>query len=116
MRGSIQFGVAPGCSANEIEPALPEGVPAAGITPTEPGSRSPPGELEVGVALPLLLVLLQAARAVTPATARASPPMRLLPNLVIPLCLLALYAPLVRPGLSPAHACPMDESAGQLPV
>jgi hypothetical protein len=33
---------------------LPEGVPAAGITPTEPGSFSPPGELDVGVALPLL--------------------------------------------------------------
>jgi hypothetical protein len=36
------------------------------------------------VALPLLLLLLlQAARAVMPATARASPPMRFVPNLVI---------------------------------
>ena len=50
------------------------GVPAAGIIPTEPGCVT-----DVEVALPLW----QEARAVTLATARASPPMRLVPNLMI---------------------------------
>src|SRR5215471_1546151 len=82
--GKIQFGLRPGCSANVIEPALPEGVPAAGTSPAEPGSLTAPGEVDVAVAPPLpLVLLLQAARAVTLATARASPPMRFLPNVVI---------------------------------
>src|SRR5579863_1051870 len=82
--GKIQLGAVPGCSANEIEPTWPDGVPADGISPTEPGCDTPWGELDVGVALPLLLLLLlQAARAVTLATARASPPMRFLPDVII---------------------------------
>jgi hypothetical protein len=69
-----------------IEPAVPLGVPAAGIAPIEPGWVVSPGGA-VGVVVPLvvllLVLLLQAARAVTLATARASTPMRLVPNLVI---------------------------------
>src|SRR5580700_6843009 len=72
--GRIQFGAAPGGSAYVIEPAVPLGVPAAGIIPTEPGCAT-----DVEVAPPLQ----EAARAVTLAIARASPPMRLVPNLMI---------------------------------
>ncbi len=67
---------------NEL--AVPLGVPAAGICPIAPGWTTAPGVVGELVALPLLLLLLlQAARAVMLATARASPPMRLVPNLVI---------------------------------
>ncbi len=65
-----------------IVPAVPLGVPAAGIAPIEPGCVTAPGVVVV-VLLLLLLLLLQAARAVMLATARASPPMRFVPNLVI---------------------------------
>src|SRR5260370_34802278 len=45
--GRIQFGAAPGGSAYVVEPAVPLGVPAAGVIPTEPGCVS-----DVEVALP----------------------------------------------------------------
>jgi hypothetical protein len=83
MTGMIQLGASAARYPNEIEPAFPEAVPAAGITPIEPGWVTPPAAaVEVGLALPLPL-LLQAARAVTLATATASAPMRFLLNVII---------------------------------
>src|SRR5579859_7146413 len=85
MIGRIQLGALPARYPYVIEPAVPDGVPAAGIPPIEPGSVVTPGVVLVFVGvvlLLLLLLLLHAARAVIPATARASPPMYLVPNLV----------------------------------
>src|SRR5580692_1488704 len=81
--GKIQSGTSPGISAYVIEPAVPLGVPAAGILPTAPGTVIGP---EV-VAAEAELVPAKAARA---ATARATPPMRTRPNPI-----LALLAPSV---------------------
>jgi hypothetical protein len=69
--GRIQFGPLPGASAEVNVAAWPEGVPAAGISPIPPGTLVAPGVTEAE------LLLLQAARAVTLATARASAPMYL---------------------------------------
>src|ERR1700685_3236636 len=82
MIGRIPLGALDAKYPNVIEPAVPEGVPAAGIAPIEPACVVTPGGVVVELLL-LLLLLLHAARAVIPATARASPLMRLVPNLVI---------------------------------
>jgi hypothetical protein len=83
MIGRIQLGASAARYPYVKVAALPVGVPAPGIPPIEPGWVVTPGvALEVGLALPLPL-LLQAARAVTLATARASPAMLFLPNVVI---------------------------------
>ena len=70
--GKIQVGVAPGCIPQVIVPALI--FPPAGATGTDP---IPPGTLTLPAVLlppPLLEpLLLQAASAVMPATARATP-------------------------------------------
>src|SRR5271156_3274659 len=95
----IQFGTAPGTIAYVIVPAVPLAVPAAGIAPMEPGCVTSPGVVVVVLEpLPLLLVLLQAARAVTLATARARRPMCFFPNLVLA-PFLALLAPSVGTGI-----------------
>src|SRR5579871_1142797 len=86
MIGRIQLGASAARYPNVMLLGVPDGVPAAGIAPIEPGCVVTPGEVLVFVGLVLLLLLLlllHAARAVMPATARASPPMYLLPNLVI---------------------------------
>src|SRR5579872_1345178 len=83
MIGRIQLGALPARYPYVMLPAVPDAVPAAGIPPIEPGSVVTPGVVLVFVGvLLLLLLLLHAARAVMPATARASPPMYLVPNLV----------------------------------
>ena len=79
MIGRIQLGALDARYPYVIEPAVPEGVPAAGIAPIEPACVVTPGVVVVELLL-LLLLLLHAARAVTPATARASPPRRLVPE------------------------------------
>ena len=80
----IQLGASAARYPYVMEPAWPEAAPAAGMPPMEPGWVVCPGEaVEVGLALPLPL-LLQAARAVTLAIARASPPMRFLLNITAP--------------------------------
>ncbi len=79
--GKIQFGEVPGCMAQVIVPAFPEGVPAAGTEPIAPATLVTPFWL-----LPpllLLLLLLQAASAVMLATAMAIPPMVLVRNFII---------------------------------
>src|ERR1700730_9456308 len=82
--GRIQFGAAPGGSANVIGPAVPLGVPAAGIIPPEPGCVT-----DVEAALPpwqgggAARRRWQPARAVPLATARPGQPMRLVPKLMI---------------------------------
>src|SRR5580693_3129867 len=82
MIGRIQLGALDARYPYVIEPAVPEGVPAAGIPPIEPACVVTPGVVVVELLL-LLLLLLHAARAVIPATARASAPMRLVPDRVI---------------------------------
>ena len=93
----IQFGTAPGTIAYVIVPAVPLGVPAAGIAPMEPGCVTSPGVVVVVLEL-LLLGPLQAARAVTLATAKARTPMCFFSNLVLA-PFLALLAPSVRTGI-----------------
>jgi hypothetical protein len=101
--GRIQFGPLPGASAEVNVAAWPEGVPAAGISPIPPGTLVAPGVTEAE-----LLLLLQAARAVTLATARASAPMYLFfAKIVIGPSLAALLTPMIRPGvisLSPSFS------------
>ena len=64
-------------------PTFPLGVPAAGICPIEPGCVTAPGRVGVFVELLLLPLLLQAARAVMLATARARTPICLFRSLVL---------------------------------
>ena len=99
---------------------MPLGVPAAGIEPIEPGCVTAPGVVVV-VLLLLLLLLLQAARAVRVATARASPPMRFFPDLVIappsPRCSRhwsVLGSSACRPSLSQFAGDPLRTVAGSL--
>src|ERR1700733_12313651 len=79
--GRIQFGEAPGCSAQVIVPAFCVPVAAAGTDPMAPGGVTAPF-----VVVPpwlVLLLLLHAANAVILATAMAIPPIALLRILII---------------------------------
>src|ERR1035437_4163228 len=80
--GRIQFGEAPGCSAQVIVPACSVPDTAAGTDPIAPGTVTAPPVVPVDPLL-LLLLLLQAASAVMLATARASPPILLLRIFII---------------------------------
>jgi hypothetical protein len=110
--GKIQSGTSPGISAYVIEPAVPLGVPAAGILPTAPGTVIGP-EVVAAEAEPVPAP----AKAARAATARATPPMRTRPNPI-----LALLAPSVGarsislPSFSQFAADPSRDRRGALTV